>query len=187
MKERRSVDGFMLWVVGDVGWGVWFALRSVLVLPRNDTVLSVAASTLGGDHGLDMGMDISSDDEMKEEDDGTMGGKRRRRRRRSVGEDREMVQDDAWTVISSYFEEKGLVRQQLDSFNEFLNVSLQDIVEEAADVEVLFLLFARSFAQPYDGHVTWFPGVYGGEAAGGTGGCCQARDRVRSGLPHATR
>lgn len=28
-------------------------------------------------------------------------------------------------VISAYFEEKGLVRQQLDSFNDFINTSLQ--------------------------------------------------------------
>jgi DNA-directed RNA polymerase II subunit RPB2 len=48
----------------------------------------------------------------------------------------EIMQDDSWTVISAYFEEKGLVRQQLDSFNEFLEHSLQEIVEETADVEV---------------------------------------------------
>lgn len=29
------------------------------------------------------------------------------------------------TVISAYFDEKGLVRQQLDSFNDFINTSLQ--------------------------------------------------------------
>lgn len=47
------------------------------------------------------------------------------------GEDveEEIRQDDSWTVISAYFEEKGLVRQQLDSFNEFLEHSLQEIVE----------------------------------------------------------
>lgn len=33
-------------------------------------------------------------------------------------------------VISAYFEEKGLVRQQLDSFNDFINTSLQEIVDE---------------------------------------------------------
>jgi len=35
------------------------------------------------------------------------------------------VQEDAWTVISAYFEAKGLVRQQLDSFNEFINSNMQ--------------------------------------------------------------
>lgn len=37
-------------------------------------------------------------------------------------------------VITAYFEEKGLVRQQLDSFNEFINTNLQDIVDENAIV-----------------------------------------------------
>jgi hypothetical protein len=34
-------------------------------------------------------------------------------------------QEDAWAVISAFFEDKGLVRQQLDSFNEFINSSMQ--------------------------------------------------------------
>ena len=40
----------------------------------------------------------------------------------------EIGQEDAWTVISSFFEEKGLVRQQLDSFNEFIQHTMQEIV-----------------------------------------------------------
>lgn len=39
-------------------------------------------------------------------------------------------QEDCWTVISSFFEEKGLVRQQLDSFNEFIENTMQEIVDE---------------------------------------------------------
>ena len=30
-------------------------------------------------------------------------------------------------VIQAYFEDKGLVRQQLDSFNEFINSSIQEV------------------------------------------------------------
>ena len=30
----------------------------------------------------------------------------------------DISQEDAWVVISAYFSEKGLVRQQLDSFDE---------------------------------------------------------------------
>ena len=37
----------------------------------------------------------------------------------------EISQEDAWAVISVYFDEKGLVRQQLDSFDEFINSSMQ--------------------------------------------------------------
>ena len=33
-----------------------------------------------------------------------------------------------WIVISSYFEEKGLVRQQLDSFDEFIQMNVQVIL-----------------------------------------------------------
>ncbi len=42
-----------------------------------------------------------------------------------VDEEAEITQEDSWAVISAYFEEKGLVRQQLDSFNEFINSNMQ--------------------------------------------------------------
>ena len=48
----------------------------------------------------------------------------------SGGEPGEITQEDCWQVISSYFEEKGLVRQQLDSFDEFINNTMQEIVDE---------------------------------------------------------
>ncbi|CCE65112.1 hypothetical protein TPHA_0J02910 [Tetrapisispora phaffii CBS 4417] len=38
--------------------------------------------------------------------------------------------EDSWTVISSFFREKGLVSQQLDSFNQFVDYTLQDIISE---------------------------------------------------------
>jgi DNA-directed RNA polymerase II subunit RPB2 len=41
-----------------------------------------------------------------------------------------------WTVITSYFTEKGLVRQQLDSFNDFVTASIQDLIEESPPIEV---------------------------------------------------
>lgn len=37
---------------------------------------------------------------------------------------------DYWTIISAYFEGKGLVRQQLDSYNEFVENTIQEIVDE---------------------------------------------------------
>ncbi|XAR66461.1 DNA-directed RNA polymerase [Bertholletia excelsa] len=51
-------------------------------------------------------------------------------------DEEEITQEDAWTVISSYFEEKGLVRQQLDSFDEFIQNTMQEIVDQSADIEV---------------------------------------------------
>lgn len=51
-------------------------------------------------------------------------------------EEEEITQEDAWAVISAYFEEKGLVRQQLDSFDEFIMNTMQEIVDESADIEI---------------------------------------------------
>lgn len=45
-------------------------------------------------------------------------------------------QEDAWGVISSYFEEKGLVGQQLDSYNEFVSNTMQEIVDETPPIIV---------------------------------------------------
>lgn len=40
-------------------------------------------------------------------------------------EDIEINQEDAWVVINAYFQEKKLVRQQIDSFNEFVRNTIQ--------------------------------------------------------------
>lgn len=48
----------------------------------------------------------------------------------------DMWQEACWIVISSYFEEKGLVRQQLDSFDEFIQTSIQKIVEDSPTIEL---------------------------------------------------
>jgi DNA-directed RNA polymerase II subunit RPB2 len=51
-------------------------------------------------------------------------------------EQKPISQEDAWAVISSYFEEKGLVRQQLDSYNEFTSNTMQEIVDETPEIIV---------------------------------------------------
>ena len=43
-------------------------------------------------------------------------------------------EEDVWVVITSYFESKGLVRQQLDSFNDFVKYSLPEIVSGTEDI-----------------------------------------------------
>jgi DNA-directed RNA polymerase II subunit RPB2 len=48
----------------------------------------------------------------------------------------DLWQEACWVVISSYFDEKGLVRQQLDSFDEFIQMSVQRIVEDSATIEL---------------------------------------------------
>ncbi|PIO58242.1 RNA polymerase Rpb2, domain 2, partial [Teladorsagia circumcincta] len=46
----------------------------------------------------------------------------------------EQWQEACWVVISAYFDEKGLVRQQLDSFDEFIQMNVQRIVEDSPPV-----------------------------------------------------
>jgi DNA-directed RNA polymerase II subunit RPB2 len=36
----------------------------------------------------------------------------------------------------AYFEEKGLVRQQLDSFDEFIQNTMQELVDDSSDIRV---------------------------------------------------
>ena len=43
-----------------------------------------------------------------------------------------ITQEDCWTIIGSFFESKGLVRQQLDSFDEFLANTIQELVDDPA-------------------------------------------------------
>lgn len=66
----------------------------------------------------------------------------------AIEDDVEMIEDDSneisaelwqeacWVVISAYFDEKGLVRQQLDSFDEFIQMIVQRIVEDSPNVEL---------------------------------------------------
>mmetsp|Transcript_2506 Transcript_2506/g.8914 ORF Transcript_2506/g.8914 Transcript_2506/m.8914 type:complete len:1176 (-) Transcript_2506:301-3828(-) len=49
----------------------------------------------------------------------------------------EINQEDVWEVISAYFDEKGLVRQQLDSFDEFIMNTMQEIVDESPKLELV--------------------------------------------------
>jgi DNA-directed RNA polymerase II subunit RPB2 len=42
--------------------------------------------------------------------------------------------EDCWTVISSFFETKGLVSQQTDSFDEFTQSTIQDLVSEYSKI-----------------------------------------------------
>ena len=48
----------------------------------------------------------------------------------------DLWQEACWIIISAYFDEKGLVRQQLDSFDEFIQMSVQRIVEDTPPIEL---------------------------------------------------
>ncbi|WVF68942.1 hypothetical protein IAT40_003716 [Kwoniella sp. CBS 6097] len=45
-------------------------------------------------------------------------------------EEEPISQEDYWTVINAFFDEKGLVRQQLESYNEFIENTMQEIVDD---------------------------------------------------------
>ena len=41
------------------------------------------------------------------------------------------MSDDSWAIVASYFADKTLVSQQIDSFNEFVNNTMQELVDES--------------------------------------------------------
>ncbi len=43
--------------------------------------------------------------------------------------------EDRWKIMEAFFREKGLVRQQLDSYNDFITRRLQEIVDEVGVIE----------------------------------------------------
>ena len=62
-------------------------------------------------------------------------------------DDEEISQEDCWAVITSFFDQKGLVRQQLDSFDEFVQNTMQELVDENADLIL-------DQAEQHSGHAT---------------------------------
>ncbi|MEM2320919.1 MAG: DNA-directed RNA polymerase subunit B [Candidatus Bathyarchaeia archaeon] len=44
--------------------------------------------------------------------------------------------EDAFIIFKSFIEERGLVRQHLDSYNEFIEHGLQEIVNEVGEIEI---------------------------------------------------
>lgn len=44
--------------------------------------------------------------------------------------------EDCWTVISAFFARKGLVAQQIDSFDEFTNSTVQSLIDEYSTVSL---------------------------------------------------
>lgn len=51
--------------------------------------------------------------------------------------DQEITEDHVWPIIDAYFKERNLVAQQVDSFDEFILVTLQSIVHEKRRVSVV--------------------------------------------------
>lgn len=53
-----------------------------------------------------------------------------------LNQDEPIVADDAWTVIRTYFQQHGLVSQQVESFNRFLRYTVQDIITENGEIQI---------------------------------------------------
>lgn len=51
-------------------------------------------------------------------------------------EDDEVREDDVWAVIGEYFKRNGLCTQQLDSFDAFINNTMQEVVLESRPIEL---------------------------------------------------
>ncbi|CAN8067772.1 unnamed protein product [Agarophyton chilense] len=52
-------------------------------------------------------------------------------------EDDPITEEDAWTVIASHFKTRGLVGQQLDSYDVFMTNTMQDLVDQSPDIEII--------------------------------------------------
>lgn len=54
---------------------------------------------------------------------------------------------DTWPLLETFFKEKGLVRQHLDSYNDFIEHKLQQIIDETGGIELeiegLYIKFGR--------------------------------------------
>ncbi|NJE07337.1 DNA-directed RNA polymerase subunit B [Thermococcus sp. M39] len=47
----------------------------------------------------------------------------------------ELTPDDLWSVMESYWNEKGLVRQHLDSYNAFIDHGMQEVINEFGGIK----------------------------------------------------
>ena len=43
-------------------------------------------------------------------------------------------EDDIWNILENFFIKKGVVHQQLDSYNDFVNNGVQEVIDEEADI-----------------------------------------------------
>jgi len=51
-------------------------------------------------------------------------------------EETNLSQEDRWVIVNSFFKEHNLVKQQIDSYNIFIEQKLQDIINDASVMEI---------------------------------------------------
>ena len=96
--------------------GDWQQQITRRVSPWPDWLPSKAALKMAytnGDTAMSFGMDATDGDE---------------------NEKSYITSEDCWTVIQSFFDSKGLVSQQLDSFDEFASTTMQEIIDEHGSI-----------------------------------------------------
>jgi len=53
---------------------------------------------------------------------------------------KKLFKDDIWKVIDSFFKDKGLIKHQIESFDDFINVKIYKIINEIEPVEIVYNL-----------------------------------------------
>ncbi|MBZ2160323.1 hypothetical protein K1I93_09740, partial [Streptococcus australis] len=48
----------------------------------------------------------------------------------------QITEDDSWVVIGSFFGSHGLVNQQIESYNDFIEYRMQEIIDEHPKIEI---------------------------------------------------
>ena len=49
----------------------------------------------------------------------------------------ELSEPRVWKIIESFFKKNGLVHQQIESFNYYINTGIQSVIDEESDIEIL--------------------------------------------------
>jgi len=55
---------------------------------------------------------------------------------KNIVEDREIDEEQTWKIIGNFFKKNGLVHQQIESFNYYINRGIQEVIDKEADIEV---------------------------------------------------
>ena len=80
-------------------------------------------------------MDIDEDDENIFNDQGNLNQMNIKKNEYELDfddfeNDEEITDKDSWKVIRAYFNQHGLVSQQIGSFNQFIDKNIQEIIDE---------------------------------------------------------
>jgi len=55
---------------------------------------------------------------------------------KNISHTSEIGEEQIWKIIGNFFEKHGLVHHQLDSFNDYINNGIQNVINDEADIEV---------------------------------------------------